>query len=128
MPFSFSMTLVYSVPLVGLVEEGGTWVWVSLASSAFLETGSAWELGEVGGLNARIAEGGGVIDIFYFPKRRRGLNLSLIECLVPHLEAVCPTYPHDLGPKCLLSLSYPHIVAVLFSLVLSLLNLFKLLF
>ena len=59
MPFSFSMTLVCSVPLVGLVEEGGTWVWVSLASSAFLETGSAWELGEVGGLNARIAEGRG---------------------------------------------------------------------
>ena len=59
MPFSFSVTLACSVSLAGLVEERRTWAWVSLASFAFLEIGSAWELGEVGGLNAWIAEGGG---------------------------------------------------------------------
>ena len=126
MPFSFSVTLACSVSLAGLVEEGRTWVWVSLASSAFLEIGSAWELGEVGGLDAQIA--GGVIDVLYSPEGRRGLNPNPVEGLVPYLEAICLAYLRDLVLKCLIGLSHPHIVVVLFNLVLSLLGLFKLLF
>ena len=49
-------------------------------------------------------DGWGIVDILYSPKGRGGLNPSLVDGLIPHLEAVNPAYLRDFDPKSLLSL------------------------
>ena len=75
-----------------------------------------------GGINLRTSrawctDNRRVVYTFYPSKCRRGLNLSLVKGLIPHLEVVVSTYSHDLSPGGFLSFHYPHIIAILFGLV-----------
>ena len=109
--------------LEGLLEEGRTSAGLSLLGLVFLEAASTWELG---GTNAQIA-GGGVVDILCSPKSRGGLNPSLVEGLISHLEAINSTHAKDFSPEGILSLGYPHLITVLLSFFYGLLNLLQLL-
>ena len=108
--------------LEGLLEEGRTSAGLSLLGLVFLEAASTWELG---GTNAQIA--GGIVDILCSPKSRGGLNPSLVEGLISHLEAINSTHAKDFSPEGILSLSYPHLITVLLSFYYGLLNLLQLL-
>ena len=68
----------------------------------------------------------GVVHILCSPKCRGGLNPCQVKSLIPHLEAVCSTYPRDLGPEGFLDLRYLYVVAFLFGLVLGLLSILQL--
>ena len=70
---------------------------------------------------------GGVVDILCSPKSRGGLNPSLVEGLISHLEAINSTHAKDFSPEGILSLDYPHLITVLLSFFYGLLNLLQLL-
>ena len=67
-------------------------------------------------------QGGSKHFLLLSVKKVEGLNPSQVEGLIPLLEAVCSTYPHDLSSKGLLGPNYPDVVAILFDLVTSLLS------
>ena len=56
-----------------------------------------------------------VVDILCSPKNRGGLNPSLVEGLIPHLEAIDSTHTRDFSPEGILSLGYPYLIAILFN-------------
>ena len=43
-------------------------------------------------------DGKEVVYTLCSPECKRGLNLGLVEGLIPHLEEIVSTYPRDLSP------------------------------
>jgi len=108
--------------LGGDVRCGKSFSWAFLAFICLL--GGRVSLGA---LRVQGADGRRVVHILCSPKGKGGLNPSLVEGLVPHLEAIESAHLRDLSLESFLGLCHAHVIVVLLSLLLGLLGLLQLL-